>query len=902
MKNWIIGCVVLIACGAPGEEAPSAREQAVQRSIQDLRVLSPEWVCAVVDPTEEILAERDARYGEVLQAEKARYDAGQLAWWYWPFAKQFRMLNIQKDYHQPLFVAMNQPAFWTVNDRPAAEVTVWPHSIDGFPNWDADDAPATDCGNYSRVANMVYLKLSRPLHNGDALTVRAEDGRVATTVFDERRTPCWSIKVNQVSYAAGAQEKHAYLGMWLPGIGPVDYSAFAGQPFHVHRFAAGDRWDAGQAVGEPLFTGEIRLRMRHADQEITREGGSNASGEDVYELDFSALSDEGTYCILIPGLGRSWPFRISRSGYADAFYTMMKGLYIQRCGCALTEPHTAWTRPECHTVTRQGTYIPETEGWYRNAYRQNEPAFGFRDADGARIRLSPFTLIGNEEPDAPIMADVKGGWHDAADFDRRIFHYTVVHDLLALYEFFPGRFRDQQLNLPESGNGIPDVLDEAAYGVDVWRLAQREDGAVCSWIEQESHPGKFANDLTAAFATNQMPMYASIPDRGGSYAYAAAAAWLGRLLQPYDPERGAAYIASARRAYAWAHDASHAMSGSFTITKPMRNANLQGQTIQFDEDPELRLRDRTHTAMAFAAAYLFIATGDEAYRDHLRESAFGDEFPSLADAINPAQCLPLLAFPALTEEEQAAMRRTLIELADRSVASQQEYAYRLLWRSPSDGWFHAMAWGNLYTRTRSVVAAYALTGDAKYRNALEHAANFFLGCNPLGQSMVTGLGSVFPVVIQHIHSQSDGIAEPTPGIAPYSFTFGFSTRPFMLLDGGHPSVREYFSEIAVAFIPDRLGRAAIQAGIDEFEREGNWTHEATIEGRDILWRNFPVFRRKVTHPGAAVDQNEFTVGETISPLALLFGALTPAEWSVSEGIRNRQPRRTIDQLPYYSMP
>lgn len=900
---------------APGEEtAPPPGNQAllssdpalvspmpdlVASSIKDVRVLSPEWVCAVVDPTAEILALREEKYGAELKADREKF----VDHWYWPFSQTFRMLNIQGSYHQPLFARFNEPGFWKINGETPSEVTVWSHSVDGFPRGSAAEMPACDVALYSRTADMVYLKPAQPLKQGDPIEVVGEDGRSRKMTFDDQATPCWSIKVNQSAYARTATRKSAYLGQWLPGIGPLDFSAFAGQPFHLKAYQAGDRWDRGQAVGDAVFTGEIKLRKKFADQDIQREGGANATGEDVYELDFTAFQGEGTYCIQIPGLGRSWPFKITADGYGDAFFTMMKGLYIQRCGTELKQPYTAWERPACHVVTKQGQFLPESERWYGNSYRKNETNFGFRNASGERIGVAAFTLIGNSSPDSPVLEDVHGGWHDAADFDRRIHHYAVVADLLAAFEANPARFTDGQLNLPESGNGIPDLLDEAAYGVEVWRKAQSADGGVCSWIEEESHPGGAPGKLAECTAGDPMQMYASVPDRAGSLAYAGAAARLGRLLAPFAPERSATYLESARRAYAWAKDPAHAMTGqTFLIEKSMRNAELKGQTISFDEDPAILKEDRAYTEGAFAAAYLYLATKDEAYLQDWIASGFGPKYPGLAWAISPSQCLPLLLNPGLPEEDRASMKAALVKAADELLADQDAYAYRMLWLAPTAGWFHTMAWGNIYHKARTMAVAYAVTEDAKYKASMEAAADFYLGCNPLGQTMITGVGSVFPVVLQHIHSMSDGIAEPTPGIAPYTFTFGVPMRPFAVVDGGHASVKAYFTNVAAVFLPNQLGRKELQADLDRVEKTGNWVQEATKPTKAATWKNFPVFRRKVTHPTSVVDQNEFTVNETMSPLALLFASLTADHYQPSEALKNRQPRRSIEELPFYTMP
>ncbi len=889
-------CQAALVLGQSGE---------VARSVKDVRVLSPDWICVVVDPTAEILALRQERYGAELAADRERYLAGKDTW-YFAFSKTYRLLEIQADYHLPLFARFNETSFWRVNGAAPAEVTVWSHSVDGFPGTDAQDSPAAEPLNYSRTADMVYLKLPAALKNGVRVEVKGADGRAGGLTFHEESTVCWSIKVNQSAYASTAVRKVAYLGMWLPGIGGADFSALLGQPFHLKKFVPGPRWDAGAASGPPVFTGQIRLRRKFADQEVRREGGSNLTGEDVYELDFSPFQGEGTYCLQIPGLGRSWPFEVTRAGYGAAFYTMMKGLYTQRCGTGLQEPYTAWERPPCHLQTRQGQFIPETANWYSARYRQgapNQDSVGFRSAAGQRIGLSQFTLIGNSSPDSPVLPGVRGGWHDAADFDRRYYHYGAVADLLAAVEAFPARFKDGQLNLPESGNGIPDLLDEAAYAVDVWRSTQRPDGAVTSWIEQESHPGYSPRNLEKTFPGDPLQMYAAVADRTSSFAYAAAAAWLGRLLAPYSPARSAGYIESAQRAHAWARDAGHALRDRrFTLARPMRDEKLKGTTICFDEDPRFRDQDNGRVDGAFSAANLYLATRQPAYLADWEASGLGSNFSSLAHSISPSRCLPLVLNQGLPGPDVETIRKSLLASADRLLESQAANPYRMAWLAPEEGWFHAMAWGNIHGKTRALVAAYAVSRDARYLTAMQNAADFFLGCNPLGSTMVTGIGSVHPVVIQHIHSLADGIPDPMPGIAPYTFTFGIPMLPFLIVDKGHPSVKKFFDHVALAFLPDKLGRREIQAGLDGFGRTGDWTRAAGEPGRKVVWKSFPVLRRKVIHPSAAVDQNEFTVNETISPLALLFGALTADAWMPSEALKNRRPRRSIDDLPYYSMP
>jgi len=906
----VVGALALNLCLLSSTVALTL-EEAVSKSVKDVRLLSPDWICVVVDPTAEILAARNAKFLPELEADKARYEedkaAGKFHWFY-DFSKRYRTIVAQKEYHQPLFAKLNEPSFWSVNGKIPSDATVWAHSVDAFPGWKSEEVPASEPDLKARVADMTYLKLPEGLKTGETVEVKGSDGRGGALDFNDESTPCWSLKVNQSAYSAAAAKKLAYLGMWLPGIGGVDFSAFEGKPFHLKKFEAGDRWNKGSAAGEPVFTGEIKLRAKFADQDVKREGGSNLTGEDVYELDFSGFEGgEGLYCIQVPGLGRSWPFKVTKDGYGDAFFTMMKGLYHQRCGTELKKPYANWERPACHVETRQGKYVGEPERWYSPQYRKgkpNENEVGFRDESGQRVALSQFTLISNEDPNAPVMPGVKGGWHDAADYDRRIFHYGGTWDLMAVAEAFPANFSDGQLNIPESGNGIPDILDEAAWSLDVWKAAQTPEGGVSSWIEQKAHPeGVEHGDLEKTFAGDPNPMFAAVPDRASSFAYAAAAANLGRLLAPYSPERSASFIDSAKRAFAWGKNPENALRGLKFPIHEGRDRALIGKTLSFDEDPELLTEDRASTDGAFAAASLYLATKDAAYLSNWEESGMGKRVAGLGHAINASTLVPFLLNEGLPPEDVDAIKKMVVTNADKLLATQAGHAYRTLWLGPQEGWFHTMAWGNLHSKARQVAAAYAATKDPKYKAAMESAADFYLGCNPTGTTMVTGIGTVYPVVLQHLHSAIDGIVEPVPGIAPYTFTFGINPVAFLILEGGHASVKNFFEPTAIAFLPDKLGRPEIQAGLDAADKsQPGWDREAMKPAREAIWKNFPVFRRKVIHPMSVVDQNEFTVNETITPLALLFGALTAEGYRPLDTLKNREPRNTPEEVPFYSMP
>ncbi len=889
---WCVGFICEVASAAP-------------EALKEVRLLSPDWVCAVVDPTAEILAARESRFGTELSKDRAdheRLKAEGKKGWYLEKSKHYRTLMVQDTVHRELFASLNRASFWTLNGKHPSEVTVWAHSVDGFPSDSPTDAPALNAMPLSRVADMVYLRTSEGLRNGSRVEVRSGDGRTGVLEFDEESTVCWSIKVNQVGYRPGASTNRAYLGMWLPGIGALDFAKFEGQPFVVRRFERGAGFRDGRAVGEAVLRGRITLRKKFEDQHADREGGSNLTGEDVYELDLSGLTVTGECCVQIPGLGRSWPFKVGNAAFGESYFTVMKGLFTQRCGMPLRLPFSAWERGACHEETRPGRFLPETEGWYRGAYRKGDKRFGLRDEQGNQIALSPFTLVGNSDASGKPLAGVKGGWHDAADFDRRIYHYNVVSDLLASFEADGKSHVDRQLNIPESGNGVPDILDEALWGIEVWRRTQTAEGAVSSWIEQRTHPGT-ADTLKESIELDPMPMFSAVPDRCGTFAYAAAAGWAGRLLRPYDAKRAAALIDSAALAYRWASKPESALGGwKLQLEDGGRDAKLKNTTVTLEEDPEVRIEDNVAVERAFAALNLLHATGREAYRRDWDSFGLGGQFHLVAHRINPCRLVPLFKQGGLGEGETLKMLEALRKAAEPLLAAQSEHAYRMLWLSARDGWFHTLAWGNYHGKLRLLGTLLVATGEDRYRAALAAGCDFFLGCNPMGTTLVSGLGSVFPVVFQHIHSQSDGIVEPTPGIAPYWYTYGVSMNGFLLADAGHGSVKSFYEPFALALIPDKLGREKLQAELDRAGKTGDWTREAGKPVRDVIWKNWPVFRRHTTHPGAVVEQNEFTVGETMSPLAFAFGLLMGQGWTPTRELLERRPRTSVGEVPYYGQP
>lgn len=873
-----------------------------QESLVEARFVADGWLCVVVDPTAQILAlrEADAPAQADIAKAKADRDAGKNTWFY-DKAVLYHTLKIAAPFRASLSARHDKPGTWTVNGKNAQDATFFPFSIDGFPEKTAEFAAPGEGMSMPRAVDYVYLNTGASFRDGQAYEVKHADGPALRVTFDSRQSLCWALKVNQLGYRPDAP-KTAYLGLWLGFGGPADFATRDGKEFFVHRF------EDGKATGDPLFTGTIRAQSRADD---ARPGAAkNLAGEHVHELDLSALKAPGRYCIVVPGLGRSWPFAIDEAVFGDAFYHVGRAMYHQRGTVALGAPHTAWPRPEVRRPVFRGGFLPETDRFYSADYARGtkpEERIGFRDEKGNPVSLSPFTMVAATATQEPFPGLDGGGWHDAADFDRRVGHYECVWDFLGAYELFPARFADGQWNIPESGNGIPDILDEAAVQVDFFRRTQNAAGGVSSWMEQTAHPGKRAQD-------DPMPYYVSRPDRAGSLHFAAAAAYLARLIEPFDKTRAATYRDAAERAFAFGIDERNRIAGvTFVVPPDSRDTALKGKTLTFNERRELPTVQGAKFPLVrlLAAVQLFAAGGGEDYRDEIRAGAFGaTALQALPSAIPPfAFVTPLLRDDILTADEKAAVLARLQGEAAEYDAGSQILPYHMLWRAPDHRYFGHMSWGAVHGPrvARWHVLLWRVTGGAEYRDALVRAVDWELGCNPPGRSLTTGLGSVFPVVFQHHQSYYDDILEPIPGFTPYAFTYGAAfqawNRQMASIDAGHGSVKNFFAPVADCYLPESLGRGGIQGEFDKLRASGanDWPQQAAVLLRERIGGRIPTLHRTYIHPHEAPGQNEFTINESVSCHLPVYAALLPDGWKPGPAQRDRKPRPK-DQLVFYPQP
>ncbi len=252
----------------------------------------------------------------------------------------------------------------------------------------------------------------------------------------------------------------SWCGLWALAVAAVVSSGVAAAPVsHEIKldhfgYRPGDPKIA-IATADPGSTAEVRDLADQVVFTVPADGGSITSqgadgapsGDTVWWVDFSPFATPGAYRLYLPALGgQSYDFEIRADVYDQVMRTALKTFYLQRCNLAKQAAHAgSWGDPAaCHLSDLAVG-----------------PAPGHTD-HGPR--------------------DLTGGWHDAGDYNKYVWTATstaVLH-LLRAYEDNPGLFTDGDLGIPESGNGLPDVLDEVAYELDWLLKMQLADGSVLS--------------------------------------------------------------------------------------------------------------------------------------------------------------------------------------------------------------------------------------------------------------------------------------------------------------------------------------------------------------------------------------------------------------------------------------
>ncbi len=665
------------------------------------------------------------------------------------------------------------------------------------------------------ISKYVYFTLPEALKTGEKINF----GGCLLQYDAEKPTPLF--KLNQLGNGVTQKKKYAYMGAWLGSAGALPLKHLEGKNFEIRKCAD----------NKTVFVNKIKMRR----SDSLYQDKIPFTGEEVAELDYSNFNAPGKYYFYVENIGRSMDFEIGSQALTEAFFIHARGLYHKRCGIAKEMPFTAWASPVCHSQIYIGNF-PGNDEHYRKG-RNIEEGFVRKFQ---RIEVKHFELIKRNSLSAVKSVSAPGGWHDAADYDRRPYHLRIVNDLATVYLMKPENFIDGQLNIPESGNGIPDILDEAAWGLKHLLAVQEDNGGVGTWFETTGHP-QAGGGLPDK---DKYVYYVSAPSRNSTLEYAAAASTLALAMKKAAASHEAEkYLNSAQKAWDFAFENKNTFSRIYIY---------KGETVFYHEGIKLHAQN-----LLKAGVNLFALTGDRKYIEPILQDkkriceTFNRDFWKWS--VLSWMTLELYPVEELSDIRNE-YRKVILRDAEKMLSDlENNYPYRTLWHAHNAGWVHAMAWGNYHPlrRAMTLIAAHKLTGSQKYLDGAYLANDFHNGANPLGRTMTSGLGKIYPAVFLDLVSYADNIGEFVPGITPYGNTFGIDRNAVKMVYGKNA---------------DKL----------------------------------PIFRRSVNLEFLSVPSSEYSVWETIAPAAVVTGYLLEKAELPSEKLKNRKPAGDFRKLPGYN--
>ena len=436
------------------------------------------------------------------------------------------------------------------------------------------------------------------------------------------------------------------------------------------------------------------------------------SADSVAIADFSALSEPGKYYVEVPGVGKSWTFAIAPDVYRRAFYLTIRFFYGQRCGTAvdLGSEFPGYKHAACHL-----------SGAYHATSGKSGPHISAK------------------------------GWHDAGDYGRYIVNSGIsTGELLWAWEMFGPRLKSISLNIPESTNKVPDILDEIRWNLD-WMLSMQDsDGGV--WHKQTSE--EFAdfvmpeNDKLVSFVigTGKAPFKSSC----ATADFAAVMAIASRAYKEFDASYADFCLKAAEKAWRWLEK-----NPNVTFRNP-------GDVLTGAYD-DLDCRDE----LLWSAAELWRSTKRQAFKSYFI-SHYSQQLPTINSTGPPswpqvgALALWTYAFGANADDEAAiTIRKASLKAADQIVERTNLNGYRM---SLVTGDF---VWGSNGVAANygvQLLVANSIKPDVRYVQTAAENLHYLLGRNTFSISWVTQLGENPFRHPHHAPSQADNNAEPWPGM------------------------------------------------------------------------------------------------------------------------------------------
>ncbi len=493
-----------------------------------------------------------------------------------------------------------------------------------------------------------------------------------------------SVRVNQLGYLPGFEK-----------VATVVTSAAEPQP-----------WKLLDAKGVSVAEGKT-----------TPHGADASSGDSVQIVDFSSFKTPGKGYVLDVAGEKSDPFDIDNGIYTSLKNDAFKYFYHNRSGIEIKMPFAgdpSLARPAGHpkdVVTCASADVLKAAGWY--------------DGGACSYRL-----------------DVTGGWYDAGDHGKYVVNGGIsVWTLMNWYErakYFKGdktAFADGSGLIPESGNGVPDILDEARWEMEMLLRMQATEGDKAGMVHHKMHDKEWTA-LGLSPADDPIERVLRPVTTAATLNLAATAAQAARIWKDIDPE-------FSKRCRQAAETAWKAAKKFPELYAPDDGAAGGGPYNDSDVTDEFY----------WAAAELLITTAKGEYKRALTGSPHHGQVlatldgkkghsytPMTWDKVDMLGKISLAVVPSSMEQTRKRYQEVMIPVADKYLEIASKQGYRQPLQPDGEGKY---PWGSNSVVLNNAVMlglAYDFTKKPKYRDGVASAMDYLLGRNAMGQSYVTGYG------------------------------------------------------------------------------------------------------------------------------------------------------------------
>ena len=589
----------------------------------------------------------------------------------------------------------------------------------GQNNWNTS---INDYNYDTPMLHHIYLVMPEPLKENCSYTLDIDaktetDKTTASITFDIFNSRSEAIHVNIVGYSTSSVMKSADVYHWMGDGKARDYSAYIGNKVYLYHINTKTKREVG------------KLQFWKANQ---REVQHNFTQSDVWIADFPTDVTPGAYRLAIEGIGCSDDFEVKKDIYKNPFDVSVRGFYYMRigedCMTCIPVPRRPLYHPDV-SPSNTKVYIT-TMHPYHNDWR----SFSSGDYWDNPNDWRKYVKAGN-----PTNPKAKGGHSDALDWDRHLGHVSIIYDLLLPFYLTGGKLTDDNCGIRESGNGIPDLLDEARNEVDFW-LNLRDGSGYSHGLTNPNN----SNELFQA-GTTTVAAWANAVN-------AAMLAWCFQLIDKTELTKQ--YLDSALVAFNYAKSQSDQM---LNRTQGMGDITVRGKDL-----------------LMTAAVLLYNLTGDRQYENIFQENC---EVKTNNAVIADNTKFQTWAIAAYLSTKRPVNYPDLYENIKKSVIAEahRKEADYINTRPSRRGTDNDINWFQTSQNMHRTMIAHAVTDDPNEKDfflkALTLEADWGLGRNPLNiiqmTTATTPLEHKRSVVNIYTAGRNDGTPGMHPGHTPY---------------------------------------------------------------------------------------------------------------------------------------